>query len=228
MAVSNANGHLDAHLSAPKYGTLIPNRIFVGGIRWAVYIFCLFFYFSIFNWALWWHNYCFIFAVVTRLKQNSAASSQRTVTWSRLKSLLIELELAKAMALWHLKQNRRHSGYKTRWIYHIRLRHFDQILNHFYFDIIFQGECVVLRDRKLNIAPAIKKQTVVATNGAVYYATQPAPLNNMPIDQFTAAAAASVYPPGVPAIYPQTMPYQPFYQYYSVPMVSVCRITPPV
>lgn len=33
MAVSNANGHLDAHLSAPKYGTLIPNRIFVGGIR---------------------------------------------------------------------------------------------------------------------------------------------------------------------------------------------------
>lgn len=24
--------------------------------------------------------------------------------------------------------------------------------------ILFQGECVVLRDRKLNIAPAIKKQ----------------------------------------------------------------------
>lgn len=91
---------------------------------------------------------------------------------------------------------------------------------HIDFVNFFQGECVVLRDRKLNIAPAIKKQTVVATNGAVYYATQPAPINNMPLDQFTAAAAAGVYPPGVPALYPQTMPYQPFYQYYSVPMVS--------
>lgn len=61
----------------------------------------------------------------------------------------------------------------------------------------------------------------MATNGAVYYAAQPAPMNNMPIDQFAAAAAAGVgYPPGVPAIYPQTIPYQPFYQYYSVPMVS--------
>lgn len=66
------------------------------------------------------------------------------------------------------------------------------------------------------------KQAVVATNGAVYYApTQPAPLNNIPIDQFS-AAAAGVYPPAaVPAIYPQTIPYQPYYQYYSVPMVSV-------
>lgn len=63
-------------------------------------------------------------------------------------------------------------------------------------------------------------KTVVTTNGAVYYApTQPAPLNNMPIDQFTAAAAAGVYPPTVPTLYPQTIPYQPFYQYYSVPMV---------
>lgn len=61
---------------------------------------------------------------------------------------------------------------------------------------------------------------MVATNGAVYYApTQPAPLNNIPIDQFS-AAAAGVYPPtAVPAIYPQTIPYQPYYQYYSVPMV---------
>lgn len=55
-----------------------------------------------------------------------------------------------------------------------------------------QGECVVLRDRKLNIAPAIKKQSLCATNGPVYYAaTPPAPLNNIPIDQF-----AAVYPPG--------------------------------
>lgn len=34
MAVTNhTTGHLDAQLAAPKYGTLIPNRIFVGGIR---------------------------------------------------------------------------------------------------------------------------------------------------------------------------------------------------
>lgn len=65
-------------------------------------------------------------------------------------------------------------------------------------------------------------QAVVATNGAVYYApTQPTQLNNIPIDQFSAAAAAGVYPPGVPALYPQTIPYQPFYQYYSVPMVII-------
>ncbi|EDS41667.1 boule protein [Culex quinquefasciatus] len=80
-----------------------------------------------------------------------------------------------------------------------------------------RGDCIVLRDRKLNIAPAIKKQTICATNGAVYYAaTPPTPtINNIPIEQF-----ATVYPPGVPTIYPPTMPYQPFYQYYSVPMVG--------
>lgn len=51
---------------------------------------------------------------------------------------------------------------------------------------------MVLRDRKLNIAPAIKKQSVCATNGPVYYAaTPPAPINNIPLDQF-----AAVYPPG--------------------------------
>ncbi|XP_058987760.1 protein boule isoform X4 [Musca domestica] len=42
----------------------------------------------------------------------------------------------------------------------------------------------------------------------------------MPIDQF----AAAVYPPaaataaGMPTLYPPSMQYQPFYQYYSVPM----------
>lgn len=36
-------------------------------------------------------------------------------------------------------------------------------------------------------------QSIVATNGAVYYTTTPpAPISNMPIDQF----AAAVYPPG--------------------------------
>lgn len=35
MAVTNTTGgQLDAQLAAPKYGTLIPNRIFVGGIRY--------------------------------------------------------------------------------------------------------------------------------------------------------------------------------------------------
>lgn len=33
MSIPNAIGQLEAPLSAPKYGTLIPNRIFVGGIR---------------------------------------------------------------------------------------------------------------------------------------------------------------------------------------------------
>lgn len=37
MAITNTtNGQLDAQIGAPKYGTLIPNRIFVGGIRWAM------------------------------------------------------------------------------------------------------------------------------------------------------------------------------------------------
>lgn len=40
------------------------------------------------------------------------------------------------------------------------------------------------------------------------------------IDQFSAAAAAAYAPTSMPAIYPQTIPYQPYYQYYSVPMVS--------
>lgn len=81
-----------------------------------------------------------------------------------------------------------------------------------------QAECVVLHDRKLNIAPAIKKQTVVAPNGAMYYTGNPAiPLNSIPVDQF-----AAIYPsPGLPAIYPPAgMPYQQFYPYYSLPMVS--------
>lgn len=34
--------------------------------------------------------------------------------------------------------------------------------------ISFQGECVVLRDRKLNIAPAIKKQVRDMNHFAVY------------------------------------------------------------
>lgn len=36
----------------------------------------------------------------------------------------------------------------------------------------------------------------------------------------TTAAAAAAAAAGVPAIYPPSMQYQPFYQYYSVPMVS--------
>ncbi|KXJ83612.1 hypothetical protein RP20_CCG003839 [Aedes albopictus] len=66
-------------------------------------------------------------------------------------------------------------------------------------------------------AQRLQSDTICATNGAVYYAaTPPTPtINNIPIEQF----ATAVYPPGVPTIYPPTMtPYQPFYQYYSVPM----------
>jgi hypothetical protein len=37
--------------------------------------------------------------------------------------------------------------------------------NELCFGFLFQGECVVLRDRKLNIAPAIKKQvSYISTN----------------------------------------------------------------
>jgi hypothetical protein len=60
---------------------------------------------------------------------------------------------------------------------------------------------VILRDRKLNIAPAIKKQTFCAPNETIYYAaaTHPSLINNMSIEQFppAAAAAAALYSPGV-------------------------------
>lgn len=37
MAVPNQQpGHLDPLMSAPKFGTLIPNRVFVGGIRYSI------------------------------------------------------------------------------------------------------------------------------------------------------------------------------------------------
>lgn len=169
----------------------------------------------------------------------------------------------------------------------------------------FQGECVVLRDRKLNIAPAIKKQVSVRemetismpeyfaknTNSnairccylwtftvdmrnqrgrllcshsgqsdeqysarsirhclSAWYVCFVGNVVGLPLCAFVAyfsnsnAIAMSImglgmflicfvvlrYSPfrfiagasGVPAIYPQTIPYQPFYQYYSVPMVS--------
>jgi hypothetical protein len=62
---------------------------------------------------------------------------------------------------------------------------------------IFKGRCVILRDRKLNIAPAIKKQTFCAPNETIYYAaaTHPGLINNIPIEQFPQAAAA-LYSPG--------------------------------
>lgn len=61
------------------------------------------------------------------------------------------------------------------------------------FIIMFQGRCVILRDRKLNIAPAIKKQTFCAPNETIYYAaTHPGLMNNIPIEQFPPA----LYSPG--------------------------------
>ncbi|KAH8400589.1 hypothetical protein KR222_007544, partial [Zaprionus bogoriensis] len=106
------------------------------------------------------------------------------------------------------------------------------------------GRCVILRNRRLNIAPAFKKPPIrpklppmVDNNGTVYFATQAQPhppppsgaIGNIPIGQF---GAASTYPQGgavnefagtaaVPAIYQQTpagLQYQPVYQYYSVPV----------
>lgn len=64
--------------------------------------------------------------------------------------------------------------------------------------MLIQGRCVILRDRKLNIAPAIKKQTFVAPNETIYYAatTHPSLINNIPIEQFPPTAAAALYSPG--------------------------------
>uniref|UniRef100_A0A1A9VEA8 Uncharacterized protein n=1 Tax=Glossina austeni TaxID=7395 RepID=A0A1A9VEA8_GLOAU len=86
-----------------------------------------------------------------------------------------------------------------------------------------------MENKNQSLDERFKVRSIVATNGAVYYTTTPpAPISNMPIDQF----AAAVYPPaavndftaaaaaGVPTIYPPSMQYQPFYQYYSVPMVK--------
>lgn len=95
------------------------------------------------------------------------------------------------------------------------------------------GRCVILRNRMLNIAPAFKKQQIrpkfqqiVDTNGTVYFPSrpQPAAIGNMPINPYAAAAGTCM-----PAIYPQTapgLPYQPIYQYYSVP-VNVPTFWPP-
>ncbi|XP_031618296.1 protein boule isoform X1 [Contarinia nasturtii] len=166
MAVTNtSNGQLDAQLAAPKYGTLIPNRIFVGGISGDTTE----------------AELCRVFSSYGNVKSTKIIVDRAGVSKGYgFVTFETEQEAQRLQA---------------------------------------DGECVVLRDRKLNIAPAIKKQAVVATNGAVYYApTQPAPLNNIPIDQFSAAAAGVYSPAAVPALYPQTIPYQPYYQYYSVPM----------
>ncbi|CAD7004427.1 unnamed protein product [Ceratitis capitata] len=156
---------LEAPLSAPKYGTLIPNRIFVGGISGDTTE----------------SDLCRVFSAYGNVKST--------------KIIVDRAGVSKGYGFVTFETEQEAQRLQT------------------------DGECVVLRDRKLNIAPAIKKQSIVATNGAVYYTTTPpAPISNMPIDQF----AATVYPPaaGVPTIYPPSMQYQPFYQYYSVPMVS--------
>lgn len=63
-----------------------------------------------------------------------------------------------------------------------------------YTHMSIQGRCVILRDRKLNIAPAIKKQTFCAPNETIYYAAtaHPGLINNIPIEQFQQA----LYSPG--------------------------------
>lgn len=161
MAIPNPAGQIEGALAAPKYGTLIPNRVFVGGISGDT---------------------------------TEAELCRLFSSYGNVKSTKIIVDRAGVSKGY---------GFVT-----FETEHEAQRLQS-------DGDCIVLRDRKLNIAPAIKKQTICATNGAVYYAaTPPTPtINNIPIEQF-----ATVYPPGVPTIYPPTMPYQPFYQYYSVPM----------
>ncbi|XP_017957342.1 protein boule isoform X1 [Drosophila navojoa] len=167
-------GALEAPLAAPKYGTLIPNRIFVGGIS----------------------------GDTTEADLTRVFSAYGTVKSTKI--IVDRAGVSKGYGFVTFETEQEAQRLQA------------------------DGECVVLRDRKLNIAPAIKKQpnplqSIVATNGAVYYTTTPpAPISNIPMDQF----AAAVYPPvtdftaaGVPAIYPPSaMQYQPFYQYYSVPM----------
>uniref|UniRef100_A0A6B2EIH4 Putative u1 small nuclear ribonucleoprotein rrm superfamily n=2 Tax=Phlebotominae TaxID=7198 RepID=A0A6B2EIH4_9DIPT len=157
------NPQLDAQLStAPKYGTLIPNRIFVGGISGDTTE----------------SELCRVFSAYGNVKST--------------KIIVDRAGVSKGYGFVTFETEQEAQRLQS------------------------DGECVVLRDRKLNIAPAIKKQSVCTTNGAIYYAaTPPTPMSNMPIDQF-----AAVYPPGVPTLYPPSMPYQPFYQYYSVPMVN--------
>ncbi|KAH8327868.1 hypothetical protein KR067_001191, partial [Drosophila pandora] len=186
-------GALEAPLAGPKYGTLIPNRIFVGGIRWV-------------------SSSNFLQHIANKVLHFSGDTTEADLTrvfsaYGTVKSTKIIVDRAGVSKGY---------GFVT-----FETEQEAQRLQ-------ADGECVVLRDRKLNIAPAIKKQpnplqSIVATNGAVYYTTTPpAPISNIPMDQF----AAAVYPPvtdftaaGVPAIYPPSaMQYQPFYQYYSVPM----------
>ncbi|XP_017136504.1 protein boule isoform X4 [Drosophila miranda] len=172
---SAPTGGLDAPLAAPKYGTLIPNRIFVGGIS----------------------------GDTTEADLTRVFSAYGTVKSTKI--IVDRAGVSKGYGFVTFETEQEAQRLQS------------------------DGECVVLRDRKLNIAPAIKKQvflfeqpnplqSIVAANGAVYYTTTPpAPISNIPMDQF----AAAVYPPaaGVPAIYPPSaMQYQPFYQYYSVPM----------
>jgi hypothetical protein len=65
-----------------------------------------------------------------------------------------------------------------------------------------------LRDRKLNIAPAIKKQTFCAPNETIYYAaaTHPTLINNIPIEQFPPAA---LYSPGEITLFDYCDAYMP-------------------
>ncbi|KAH8395219.1 hypothetical protein KR222_002785 [Zaprionus bogoriensis] len=136
-------GALEAPLAAPKYGTLIPNRIFVGGIS----------------------------GDTTEADLTRVFSAYGTVKSTKI--IVDRAGVSKGYGFVTFETEQEAQRLQA------------------------DGECVVLRDRKLNIAPAIKKQpnplqSIVTTNGAVYYTTTPpAPISNIPMDQF----AAAVYPP---------------------------------
>ncbi|KAG5681375.1 hypothetical protein PVAND_010817 [Polypedilum vanderplanki] len=172
---------LPAAAAAQKFGTLIPNRIFVGGISAETTE----------------SELCRVFSAYGNVKSTKIIVDRAGVS-KGYGFVTFETEL---------EASRLHDG-----------------------------RCVILRDRKLNIAPAIKKQTFCAPNETIYYAaaTHPSLINNIPIEQFppAAAAAAALYSPGVPsaaaaaALYQPAMPAYPFYQPIIQPM-NVPAIWPP-
>uniref|UniRef100_A0A336LUC3 CSON011476 protein n=1 Tax=Culicoides sonorensis TaxID=179676 RepID=A0A336LUC3_CULSO len=168
MALPNQQpGHLDPLMSAPKFGTLIPNRVFVGGISGDTTE----------------SELCRVFSAFGNVKST--------------KIIVDRAGISKGY------------GFVT-----FETEQEAQRLQN-------EAECVVLHDRKLNIAPAIKKQSVSTPNGTMFYAGSPAIPLNIPIDQY------AVYPStGLPTLYPAGIPYQQFYPYYSLPMQNVQTIWP--
>lgn len=82
MSIPNAIGQLEAPLSAPKYGTLIPNRIFVGGIR---HVFKLEFEVQllIIVYPQWWHNRVWTVPCIFGVRQRKIDENHRRQSWRK-------------------------------------------------------------------------------------------------------------------------------------------------